>query len=271
MNVHKINNSDGVVAHGNAISAAGWFFDSVSDEALSTLDLSKWSVIMWNAGEESTEDTVLTAEHQDQLRSYLYDGGKLWITGSEVLWDLDALGSSEDISFAKNILGVRLGDDDAGTQWVNGQALLDGLSLDFDLDAGAPYPVEYPDVLITNHTVVATYATGGVAAAVGDDVAVFGFPFECIGDAAVRPLVVQRILGEWIPKSQTDTELDTDGETQADVDDPSSDPEGYGPPESVPVEPHSRRCGCAAQPAALRTTLSWLVIAFLMGILRQVR
>ena len=170
MDLRRANAFDGVVAHGEAVAEAGWFFESASDTRLAELDLlARARVLFWNAGEEGSVDTTFTPAHQEQVAAFYEAGGALWVTGAEVLWDLDARGDAADQAFAETVLGVRIEGDDAGTEVVIGTDLLADLDLSFSEEVGAPYPVEYPDILQSDDTAIATYVGGleGVAATLG--------------------------------------------------------------------------------------------------------
>ena len=190
---HRVNNFDHVAAHGAAVAAAGWFFESAADERLSGLDLPARSrVLFWNAGEESTEDVTFSAEHQTLVRDFVAAGGALWVTGSEVLWDLDFRGSDADRAFAAEVLGAAMESDDAETYSAQGVAVLEGLFLDFGPSDGAPYPAEWPDVLASDDAVIATRGTGGrrpwASAARCSDA------LRCIGDLLSRAAVAAALL-----------------------------------------------------------------------------
>lgn len=185
MNAARVNPHEIVVSHGLAVGAAGWPFDSVSDEALDGVDLSTYQVVVWAAGEESTVDETVSDSQQDRLRAFWEAGGALWLSGAEVLWDLDAKGSSADKDFAAAVLGATLANDDAGTERVLGVGLLEGLDLRFDA-SDAPYPVEWPDVLASERPVIARYEGGGTAGVLGERVALFGVPFEAMHGGAGR-------------------------------------------------------------------------------------
>ncbi|MEL6341599.1 MAG: N-acetylmuramoyl-L-alanine amidase [Myxococcota bacterium] len=205
MNLPQINNFDGVVLHGETIEA--WPFESAADERLTGLDLSARSrLVWWIAGEESSQDTTVDAEQQAALAAFQDAGGVVWITGAEVLWDLDRRGSEADRAFAEQRLGALMEADDAGTLEATGEGVLDNLILDF----GAGYPVEYPDVLLTDDEVLARYGTGGVAAAWGEGRVLFGFPFETIQDPVVRIEVTSRMLPALVPDYQLDDIVDDD-------------------------------------------------------------
>jgi hypothetical protein len=218
----RVNAGDIVAAHGRAVAALGWPFDGVSDEALPD-DLSGYAVVIWATGEESTVDESVSTAQQAALRAYVEAGGALWVSGAEVLWDLDAKGSAADKAFAAEVLGATMASDDAATTSVTGAGLWAGLDLSFGVEAGAPYPVEWPDVLGSSRPAIATYAGGGVAAVLGERVAMFGFPFETIADEDVQAEVTRRLLPALAPAyvppvaaDPEDTDADPDGTMSGD-------------------------------------------------------
>ena len=102
----RINPHSIITPHAQAVADMGWPFDSVSDEALDRLDLSKYAVIIWATGEESTVDETVSDAQQIRLRDYWTSGGTLFVSGAEVLWDLDRRGSSSDKQFAIDVLAL---------------------------------------------------------------------------------------------------------------------------------------------------------------------
>lgn len=206
MNLRHMNATDTIVAHGNAVANAGWYFDSASDEALDALELDSYALVIWATGEESTQDETFSNAQQAKLRTFVDEGGGLWTSGAEILWDLDGQGSDEDRAFASEVLGASLAADDAGVQTVDGEGPLSAVGLlDFSLDAGAPYPVEWPDALSSDGTVLARYSTGELAGVLNDQVALFGFPFETIGDPSVRDQVAAALLPLLVPDYEPPT------------------------------------------------------------------
>ncbi len=200
MNLRQMNAFDTTVAHGQAVAAMDWPFETVSDEVFDDMDLTTKGVVIWNAGEESTADESFSTTQQAKLRQFVDGGGKLFVSGSEVLWDLDFRGSDDDRSFASQVLGATMDNDDSGTDLVNGENLLEGVgAMDFGIDAGAPYPVEWPDTLISARQVVARYGNGQVAGVYGPDAFMLGYPFESIGDPVVRAEVMKRVLQGQLP------------------------------------------------------------------------
>ncbi|TNE90510.1 MAG: hypothetical protein EP330_07845 [Deltaproteobacteria bacterium] len=255
MDLSRMNRGDAGAIHGRAIGRADYPFDLVSDEAFDDLDLDGYALVVWATGEESTVDETFTAAQHGKLRSFWDGGGALWVSGAEVLWDLDNRGNAADQAFASEVLGATMASDDAGTTRVNPAGLLDGVgALDFGEDVGGIYPVEYPDVLATSRDVIATYADGSTAGALGSKVALFGFPFETIGSETVRDEVAARLLGSLVPDGVDDGPFEEE---------PDPDPEVVDDPRS-PIAP-TGGCGCASQgPGA-----GWLALPLMLGIRRR--
>jgi hypothetical protein len=251
LDIRQLNPFDAIGVHGRAIAAAGWPFDSAVDDVV--LDISSYDLVIWAAGEESTVDETLSDAQQEMVRAFVEDGGQFFISGAEVLWDLDEKGDVEDQAFAFEVLGALMEEDDAGTTSAEGVGVLSGIVLDFDQLDGAPYPVEWPDVLETTGEVLATYATGGVAAVWTDGGMVFGFPFESIGSAQSRVEVMARLLPLLVP-DYTPTEPDTGyqtGSTTTTVTDTGES--GLDRPDG---EGASEGCGCNTGSPA---NMGWLL------------
>lgn len=248
----RVNPYNIINRHAEAISAAGWFYDSISDERLGDIDLDSYDLVVWATGEESTADETFSTTQQRLLRPWWERGGAIWTSGAEILWDLDARGSGEDRAFAQDVLGALLQADSAGTDRAHGVDLLEGLDLSFPAET-SPYPVEWPDELTTTRPVIARYETGTVAAIFGERVALFGFPFESIGDREARIETARRLLPALVP----------------DYDPPEAQEPRPGDPDEDPAETDRRLrigslsgCGCStgAAPAgwALLLGAGWL-------------
>lgn len=266
MPLRRVNAGDTAVAHGAAVAEAGWYFDTISDKRLGDLDLAAYPLIWWVAGEEASNDETFSHSQQALLRAYGAAGGALWATGSEILWDLDERGDATDLAFASEVLGATMADDDADTWDAEGAGLLAGLSLDFGEDDGAPYPAEYPDVLSSERAVLATYPSAGTAAVLGGGVALFGFPFECIGDAEVRAEVAARLLPALVPDYDPGDPGDTGtpGDSTAPDDSGADDDSDHGGDHGGPRFPEGG-CGCvggAAPVGVLVTSLGLLGLAW---------
>lgn len=188
MNLEQLNAGDILVRHATAVAAAGWPFDSVEDDALP--DLGDYRVVVWATAEESTVDATFDDAQQAAVRTFVEQGGGLWASGAEMMWDLDYKGDADDQAFAHEVLGAAYAGDDCDCKKATGVGIFTGIDLNF----GDVYPVEYADSFETEGEVMAAYPDGSTAAAINGRVATFGFPFEAVGDASTRAEVAIRLL-----------------------------------------------------------------------------
>ncbi len=202
-----MNAFDYVAPHGQALQACGVAFDSCPNESVANgqVRLSDYPVVIWALGRESTADETFSAVEQSLVRAYAEGGGHLFVSGTEVAWDLDrASGPSEaDRRFLREVLRAALnGDanDDAGTSRfaaVAGGVFSGRPPGQFDDGTHGIYFADYPDVLTpvgpgAGVSLLYTGGLGGGAAvhydgsAGGGRVVFLGFPFETILDPALR-------------------------------------------------------------------------------------
>ena len=166
------------------------------------VDPLKHSTQVWILGAESTGDHTLNEAEQKYLAKLVADGGKLFISGSDIGLDLDD--KDHGRAFYRDTLKAKFVADKANTYEVVGAAggIFDGLK--FALDNGAlSYDVNAADVIAAEDgaDVALTYANGAGAAGVvwtgankKGAVVTFGFPFESITTAAERAEVMRRVL-----------------------------------------------------------------------------
>lgn len=252
MDLAKLNAGDILVSHATAVDAAGYPFDSVEDEALPALDA--YQVVIWATAEESTADATFSDPQQTAIRAFVADGGGLWASGAELLWDLDEKGDAGEQAFAAEVLGVAYESDDCACTSATGVGILSGITLDF----GGVYDVEYADSFTTDGDSLAQYPNGAMAAAISGRVAVFGFPFEAVRSAESRDEVASRLLPllapDWEPPIDTggkDTADEDSGDEPGDTGE--ADSGGNGNPRGPPGELGSPAgCGCqsATSPVA---------------------
>ncbi len=177
--------------------------DTAANEAIQSGDisLSDYRAVLWIAGEESAADDTFDLVEQAHVTAYLAEGGKLFVSGSDLGWDLDLLNNGRP--FYNNWLHADYLSDDAGTYRVNGVAgsIFDGLNFSFD-DGSQFYDTEAADVIlpVTGAITALEYDTGGGAAIQfdggqdGTQVVMLAFPFETITDMALRTTVLERAL-----------------------------------------------------------------------------
>jgi len=195
----QMNRYDYVIQHGWAIS---YPFDSASNEAVESGDVSllDYGIVDWIVGEESTQDETLSAAEQGLLKTFIDGGGSLFISGAEIGWDLDHLGSSSDRAFYNTYLRAAYAGDDAATYQVAPVAgrIFAGLpAFRFDTLYNADYPDQLTPLGGAQAALIYSGGAGGTAAiqyANGcQRLVYFGFPFETI-ETARRAEVMGRAL-----------------------------------------------------------------------------
>ncbi len=183
---------------GNALEPWGYAFESADNDAVisGAVDLTNYDAVFWNLGDESTADETFNNVEQNFVKIYLQQGGNLFISGSEIAWDLDNLGSTTDRDFIRNYLKVSYDQDDAGSYEVHGQAntVFENLVLNYDNGNYGVYEENYPDAFSTTgggavalryeNNLTAAVHFSGVAPGGSEPANVFmmGFPFETIYD-----------------------------------------------------------------------------------------
>ena len=203
-----VNAFDYVVAHGKAISAAGLMgFDSCQFQAVTngTVNLTNYGIVVWECGNQSSADRTFNSAAQAKVSSFLAEGGNLFVSGSEIAWDLDRTSgpSTADRNFFHNQLHASLisnTNDDSGMYSfapASGSIFTGNPTGAFDDGSKGIYWVGYPDA-VTPTGIGAAAAlsypcySGGVAGvrydgtAGGGKVVYFGFPFETITSSSVR-------------------------------------------------------------------------------------
>jgi hypothetical protein len=202
------NSYDYVVQYASAINAVApeVTFDTASNEAVinGSVNLNAYNTVIWILGEESTSTDTFNATEQSQVSSFLAAGGNLFVSGSEIGWDLDA--QAGGATFFNDVLRADYVADDANTYSATAAAgsIFAGLpTITFDNGAGFnTYNVDTPDrINPTNGSAAAlTYSTGGAAAiqyvdgGTDSKVVMFAFPFETIKDTTLRNQVFARVL-----------------------------------------------------------------------------
>ena len=206
-----INNFDYVKEHGLALAVAGQTFDYLDSDWVTTADaLTNYPKVVWMLGEESTVDETFSATEQTAVTAYLNGGGRLFVSGAEIGFDLGRVGvaTPSDIHFLTNTLRVGYITDSAGTGQVTGttKGFLSGVSITFNDTNQLPqiYAANYPDVLngINGAVTAAVYGTsaGGASGAIIQysnatyRTVVMGFPFETITNEFTRATVMTKAM-----------------------------------------------------------------------------
>jgi hypothetical protein len=198
MPLARMNGFDALAGIGRALSLP---FDGATDEAVASgaLPLEGYAAVIWALGEEGFSEPTLDDAARARLRTYLSNGGRLILSGSNVGQDL----SQRDPGFLRDVLRAGFSADDAGTRTVRpvSGGLLDGIG-DLTLDDGTmgSHRVTTPDVLTPGPEaqILMQYPDGRAAAtffgAPCPQVAVFGFPLESAWPMSARAALLDRLL-----------------------------------------------------------------------------
>jgi hypothetical protein len=208
----RINSFDYVVPHGKAISAYGMAFDSCHHNAITNnlVALTNYSIVIWASGNESTGDETFSSAEQTKVTAFLAGGGNLFVSGSEIGWDLDRASgpTAADRTFFNNQLHADY-IADSSSSWnfiANNNSLFAGNTNGlFDDGSRGIYMVGYPDVIApTNYGALAgiqySNVSSGAAAVVyngsagGGKVVYLAFPFETITTATARNSYMASVL-----------------------------------------------------------------------------
>ena len=212
----RFNNSrDYPAAVHNAIHASrpGVRVDSASNEAVvaGTVRLADYEAVIWVLGTESAVDRTFDAVEQALVEAFLAGGGDLFVTGSDLAYDLDAQNGGR--AFLRESLGVSYASGDANTFQVAAAAggIFAGIpgftfangSAYSSLDSQT-YGVTAPDAFtVAPGTAPALVYAGGDGGVAGvhrqgnggrGSVVAFGFPYEIITQPTARIAIMDRVL-----------------------------------------------------------------------------
>lgn len=208
--------NDFLIRYATALDRLNVNFDTCDNFRITRaeINLSDYAAVIWMVGEESTGDYTLNFLEELEVQAFLRQGGRLFISGSEIGWDLVQEESAidnldvDDSDFYRDFLKAEYVEDDAGTYSVSGLAgtLFEGLSFNFDDGTHGTYDPDYPDVLAAagGSTACLTYGGSDYAAVqysgpfVGGStegkVVYLGFPYETIYPESAREAVMERVI-----------------------------------------------------------------------------
>jgi hypothetical protein len=204
--------------HGNAFRQNGYSFCSVTNEAVldGLVSLNDYSIVDYILGDESTANETFSSAEQESLKVFLKSGGKLFVSGSEVAWDLDYKGTASDKDFNHNYLKCQYVSDAPNNQagvFYQAESILnsifDGVDIiNFDNGSQGTINVRYPDVLtgingglnclqysnVTNQFAGTSFEGIFPNAAVPGKVILVGFPFESIYPEEKRNIFLSNVI-----------------------------------------------------------------------------
>ena len=134
-----------VLKYGKALQELNVGFNSVRTSEIqdSSFHLEDYDYIFWILCDESTVDETFNSTEQTLVANYLNTGGNLFVSGSEIGWDLGYKGNTQDKSFYNNYLKASYISDDAGSGSVIGVANSSMNGCSFNI--GQTYEEDYPD------------------------------------------------------------------------------------------------------------------------------
>ena len=118
--------------------------ESVED---GTITLMGRHYVHWLLGDESTADHTFTSQEQQRVAAYLESGGALFVSGSEVGWDLartHALTEPGDLAFYTNYLKASFVFD-GNTAQTNASGIAGTPFQGYTWTFGQVFPEDFPD------------------------------------------------------------------------------------------------------------------------------
>ena len=214
------NTYDFIRQHAQAIEVNDGIFESCTNDAIldGTFNLSDYQIADYILGDESTVDETFSSIEQTKIKSFLNNGGNLFVSGSEIAWDLDYKGSTTDKDFAWNYLKMKyLHDAPFGVSATYYKAepfnnsICTGMpTFFFDNGTHGTIDVKWPDVIKSTNSGTGFLKYSDLDTASGyaavlysgnfpqsikpGKVAVMGFPFETVYPEATRNELMNKLL-----------------------------------------------------------------------------
>jgi hypothetical protein len=192
----RINRYDAIIQHAEVMTLP---FDSAQQAAVSSgaIGLGSYTIVDWIAGENQAPFPALTANDQAVLANFLNNGGALFISGSEIGYEL------QGTPFYADTLRASYVADDAQTYTANATAggLFNGLgAVNFDDGSHGMYDVDYADVIAPVNGASSALVYNTSSAAVQYDngctrLVYAAIPFEAIYPRAARQSLMSRLIG----------------------------------------------------------------------------
>ena len=211
-----VNTFDFIKRFAPAVVNAGFSFDACANEAVQDgfISLLDYDAVLWISGEEGTANESFGNAEQLLIAEYLENGGKLFVSGSEIGFDLVERGNGGDKIFYQKFLKAEYIRDKVNSHAISGTAAgifaaISGAT--FDDGSHGTYNVDFPDGIkplggsVQNMTYdgfdantfggagiqyAGTFGNGGIAG----KLIYLGIPFETLYPASTRDAVMSAIL-----------------------------------------------------------------------------
>jgi spore germination protein YaaH len=192
---------------GGPVASKGRYVDCADNDAVinGLIGLSGYAGVIWFLGDESVSDQTFNAVERDSVKSFLERGGKFFVTGSEIGYDLGRAASPNyNLAFYNGYFKANYAGDKAATLTFSGTvgSIFEGVSGQF----GQVYIDDYPDYIVpvggaksalmynASQTAAIQYAGTFGTGTVPGKLVYFGFAFETIASAATRDLLLGRAI-----------------------------------------------------------------------------
>jgi len=196
--------------YGDALQNNSTDFDSCSNEAVidGTVTLGDYQRVIWVSSNESSGTTSFNYTEQTKIQAFLEGGGRLFVSGDEIGYDLSQLGDATDQAFYANYLKAVYQGDDAASYQLTGAGIFSGLSITLDSGGASQdghHNCSTPDIVGANggSVVDLNYSnkTGGIdySGTFGQSgtpakLVYMGFAFDGIAGQSTRDSVMQKAL-----------------------------------------------------------------------------
>jgi len=205
--------------HAAAINQQGILFESATNDAVidGLFDLQDYQLVDYILGEESTADETFSGSEQIIVSSFLKQGGRLFVSGAEIAWDLDYKGSTSDKAFIRDYLRSRYSADAPGgvsgahysAEGIAGGIFKNISHISYDNGTHGTYNVKYADALVpqggsisvVKYKGVSSHTIGGVTfegtfkgGTQPGKLVYLGFPFETVYPASTRNEMMAAVL-----------------------------------------------------------------------------
>ncbi|MCX6135076.1 MAG: T9SS type A sorting domain-containing protein [Ignavibacteriales bacterium] len=214
------NTRDFIRQHAGAFMANKTPIASATNDAIADglFSLGDYTIVDYILGDESTADETFSAAEQAKVKTYLQNGGRLFVSGCEIAWDLDAKGSVTDKDFFNNYLKMKYAADAPNgsssstyqAEGLTGTVLADVGIISFDDGTHGTFDVTWPDVIRPFSGSVGCAKYAGLDTSFGFSavsfqgmfpsgmkegrLVAFGFPFETMYPESIRTQVFANIL-----------------------------------------------------------------------------
>jgi Fibronectin type III domain len=212
------NFNDLLVYYGAALHSLGIAFDSCDNLRItrSEINMQDYAAVIWMLGEESYYEHTFNSLEIAAVQDYLKSGGCVYVSGTNIGWDLVAHEPGfdnleiDESDFFRDFLKAEYHSADADTYVALGAAgsIFESLAVDFDNGTHGTYNASSPDVLAaTGGAVSCLLFSGGLGGQAGvqysgmfpggtlaGKMVHMSIPFETIYPETSREDVMERVM-----------------------------------------------------------------------------